>query len=85
MQRSWADAIWSTMNKGKYYSAKDLANLSCEAGSSVIEVINFLTKYGFVQRVGSNEPVYTKSDIVLSPSESINILKQLATAKTVRN
>ncbi|HKM49542.1 MAG TPA: hypothetical protein VJZ75_00010 [Candidatus Bathyarchaeia archaeon] len=82
MRRSWADAIWSTMNKGAYYSAKDLANLSGEAGCSVTEVINFLTKYGFVQRVGSNEPVYTKTDMDLSPAESISMLKQLVTAKT---
>ena len=70
------------MNKGAYYSTKDLANLTGEAGCSVTEVIHFLTKYGFVQRVGSNDSVYTKSDITLSPSESINILKQLATTQS---
>lgn len=70
------------MNKGKYYSAKDLANLSGEAGCSVNEVINFLTKYGFIQRVGVNDSVYTKSEIDLSPAESISILKQLVTTKT---
>jgi hypothetical protein len=74
-----ADVIWSMMNKGSFYSVKDLANLSGEAGSSVNEAVRFLTKYGFVQRVGSDEPVFMKTDLVLSPAESMRILKQLIT------
>lgn len=84
MQQAWADALWSTMDEGKFYSVKDLANLMGEAGSSVGEVIHFLSKYGFVKRVGSNDPVYTRTDIAISPGESIGILKQLVKTQAAK-
>jgi hypothetical protein len=70
------------MGPGMYYSIGDLANLTKEARSPVKQVMRFLTRYGFVQQIGSEEPLFTKTGITLSPAESINMLKQLVTPKT---
>jgi hypothetical protein len=66
------------MEAGKYYSVNDLASLSGENHNTVLQVVDFLAKYGFVDRVGSVDSVYAKSKIVLAPSESIEILKAFA-------
>ena len=78
MQASWTDSLWTTMAKGKYYSVNDLANLTEQPRSTVADVLKFLTKYGFVRRIGRNEPVFTKSSVKFSPGESINLLKCIA-------
>ena len=78
MQASWTDNLWMTMARGKYYSIHDLANLTGQPRSSVADALTFLTEYGFVQRVGANEPVFTKSPVEFSPGESINLLSAIA-------
>jgi hypothetical protein len=66
------------MTKGKYYTVNDLENLTEQPRSTVADVLKFLTKYGFVRRIGVNEPVFTKSSVKFSPGESINLLKCIA-------
>jgi len=66
------------MVQGKYYSIRDLANLSSQPGIAVTDVVKFLTAYGFVKRLGTAEPLYTRSSAVLSPSESMKLLKCIA-------
>jgi hypothetical protein len=78
MQASWADGVWATMTQGKYYSIHDLANLTEQPRSSVADVLRFLTNYGFVNRIGAKEPVFTKSTVEFSPGETINLLKCVA-------
>ena len=48
-----------------------------ESTNTVFEVMNFLAKYGFIDKVGKNEPIYKKSQIPFSPGESIDLLKTL--------
>ncbi len=78
MQASWADGVWAAMMQGKYYSIYDLANLTEQPRSSVADVLRFLTNYGFVNRIGAKEPVFTKSSVEFSPGETINLLKCVA-------
>ena len=78
MQPCWADGLWTTMTLGKYYSVRDLANLTGQPRSTVADVLQFLANYGFVDRVGEKEPVFTKSPVKFSPGESINLLKCIA-------
>jgi predicted transcriptional regulator len=66
------------MTQGKYYSIHDLANLTEQPRSSVSDVLRFLTNYGFVNRIGAKEPVFTKSTVKLSPGETINVLRSVA-------
>ena len=65
------------MSEGKYYSVRDLTSLCGAKGSTVAEIVSFLAKYGFIERAGSDESIYTKSKIVISPGKSIELLKEL--------
>jgi len=68
------------MVEGKYYSIRDLTSLSGASGSMVAEVISFLARYGFIERAGWNDSIYTKSAIVISPGKSVDLLKELVKA-----
>jgi len=78
METPWADALWSLMARGEYYSIQDLATLSGYPESMVADVVKFLTTYSFVNRIGATEPLFTRSQIILSPTQSINILQCIA-------
>jgi DNA-binding IclR family transcriptional regulator len=67
------------MTEGKYYSVKDLTNLTGQNKSSTTEIVSFLTKYGFIEQAGRDDTIYTKSKIVISPGKSIELLKTLVT------
>jgi hypothetical protein len=77
LNNSWPDTIWSMMAEGKYYSIRDLTSLSGASGSMVAEVVSFLARYGFIERAGWDESIYTKSKIVISPGKSVDLLKEL--------
>ena len=79
---SWPDTIWSMMAEGKYYSIKDLINLSGQDGPLVVEVVSFLARYGFIERAGWDDSIYTKSKIVISPGKSVDLLKNLVNSAT---
>jgi predicted transcriptional regulator len=66
------------MTRGKYYSIRDLANLTEQPRSTVANVLGFLANYGFVNRVGAKEPVFTRSTVEFSPGETINMLNCIA-------
>jgi Fic family protein len=66
------------MTQGKYYSIHDLASLTGQPRSTVTDVLQFLANYGFVDRIGAKEPVFTKSQVKFSPGETINILRCVA-------
>jgi hypothetical protein len=80
MKGSWADCVWKLMTDGKYYSVNDLASLSGQPRRTVEEVLHFLVKYDFVQRIGAQEPVFRKSECRLSPGEAITMLRHLVRA-----
>ena len=66
------------MTQGKYYSIRDLTNLTGQPRNTVADALQFLANYGFVDRIGAKEPVFTKSPVKFSPGESINLLKCIA-------
>ena len=68
------------MSVKKCYSIQDLVNISGAADQSVADVMNFLSKYGFVRRMGESESVYSKSDCRLSPDKSVTLLEVMITA-----
>ena len=70
------------MAEGKYYSIKDLINLSGQDGPLVVEVVSFLARYGFIERAGWDDSIYTKSKIVISPGKSVDLLKNLVNSAT---
>ena len=73
MQQSWADKIWSIMQIGKYYSIGDLANLTDQPDTLIINSVTFLSKYGFVRGFGQPREIFTKTG-KLSPAMSAHLL-----------
>ena len=71
----WADMLWSLMERGKYYSIRDLASISGQPGAIVAGVVASLMRDGFVKRIGATEPLFTRSSIVLAPSLIFKILQ----------
>jgi hypothetical protein len=65
------------MSDGKYYSIRDLTSLSGASGSLVAEIVSFSARYGFIERAGWDDSIYTKSEIIISPGKSIKLLKTL--------
>jgi len=65
------------MREGEYYSVQDLANLTDQQRNTVIDVVSFLSKYGFVKSIGAYE-LFTKSTVTVSPEESVNLLRCIA-------
>jgi hypothetical protein len=78
MQKSWADEVWERMTRGKYYSIRDLSNLTGQQRSAVADVLQFLTKFGFVNRMGADEPIFMRSAAQFSPEETIKLLQCVA-------
>jgi hypothetical protein len=70
------------MSEGKYYSIKDLINLSGQDAQFVAEIVSFLARYGFIQQAGWDDSIYTKSAIVISPGKSVDLLKELVKSTT---
>jgi len=66
------------MAQGQYYSIRDLANISGRPGSTIKDIMNFLTRYDFVRQIGTTEPLFTRSSIILSPTLTIKILQSAA-------
>ena len=63
------------MKQGKYYSVQDLSNASGYPRSLVAEVTLFLSKYGFAERIGVDEPLFTRVKLELSPVETVKLLE----------
>lgn len=75
MQGSWIDSVWASMREGKYYSVQDLANASGCPRTLVANVTDFLAKYGFAEKIGRSEPLFTRAKLELSPTETIKLLE----------
>ena len=60
------------METGKYYSIRDLTNLSKKSNDSVTECMRFLSEYGFVRSFRQAE-LFTRMS-KLSPAESAQLL-----------
>ena len=61
------------METGKYYSVSDLARLTDQPNTSILDSITFLSKYGFVQSIGQPAEIFTRTS-KLSPAKSAQLL-----------
>jgi hypothetical protein len=75
MRQYCVDEIWSMMETGKYYSIRDLANLTDQPNTSIIDSMAFLSKYGFVRSFRQAE-IFTKTG-KLSPAKSAQLLTSM--------
>ena len=72
------------MEAGKYYSISDLAYISGQPRTSIFDSIRFLSKYGFVQRIGQSTEIYTKTGKI-SPARSAELLVEIVQRNSTIN
>jgi len=65
------------MRQGNYYTVGDLANLSGQPRCAVTDAVKFLTKYGFIKRLGIEDALFTRTAIKISPADTLNILQNM--------
>ena len=82
--RQDVDNIWSMMETGKYYSISDLAYLSDQPKTSILDSIRFLSKYGFVRSIGQPTEIYSKTG-KLSPASSARLLVEMLPRQSTIN
>lgn len=71
------------MKQGKYYSVQDISNASGYTTSLVADVMQFLSKYGFAERIGIDEPLFTRVKLELSPAGTVKLLECISEQELV--
>ena len=79
------DTVWSTMRDGELYSLNDLTNTLERSSEAVTRVLEFLTKYGFVERVTSREMIFRKLPNGVSPGDALKVLQTIVQAAYVND
>ena len=77
MTLDMVDSVWSAMQKGEFYSPSDLANTLGQPSCAVVRVLEFLTRYGFAERVTRRELIFRKFENDLSPGNALMVLRML--------
>jgi hypothetical protein len=69
------DTVWSAMRKDEFYSVRDLANALEEPTEAVVQVMEFLSRYGFAHRVTKHELIFRKAENAPSPGDALRVLR----------
>jgi len=77
------DAVWSGMRDGEVYSLNDLTNTLELSTEEVARVLEFLAKYGFVERVTSREIIFRKLPNDVSPGDALKVLRTIVQVANV--
>jgi hypothetical protein len=77
MTLDMVDSVWSAMQKGEFYSPRDLANTLRQPSCTVIRVLEFLARYGFAEQVTRRELIFRKLENDLSPGSALMVLRML--------
>ena len=79
------DTVWSTMRDGELYSLNDLTNTLERSTEAVTRVLEFLTKYGFAERVTSREMIFRKLPNGVSPGDALKVLQTIVEVADVND
>ena len=71
------DVVWSTMGSDSFYSPSDLSNSLGRPTHEVTRVLEFLTKYGFTERVTRREMIFRKIANPFGPDDALRVLQTL--------
>jgi hypothetical protein len=71
------DTIWSAMQGSEFYSPSDLANILGQPTYAVVRALEFLAKYGFVERLTKREPIFRRLENQLRPGDALRVLQVL--------
>lgn len=65
------------MGDDEFYSPSDLANSLGQPTHAVTRVLEFLTKYGFAERVTRREMIFRKLANAFGPGDALRVLQIL--------
>jgi hypothetical protein len=77
MSLETVDLVWSLMRDGEFYSPADLANIIGQPTCMIARILEFLTKYKFIERVTKGELIFRKIPTGPSPAEAVSILRMI--------
>jgi len=77
MALDMVDLVWSTMGNDEFYSLADLANSTGYTIDAVTRVLEFLTRYGFADRLTKREPIFKKIANAPAPGDVLRILRAI--------
>lgn len=79
------DSVWAAMTDNELYSAEDLANASQQPTGVVSRVLEFLTKYGFTEKLVKHQPLYRKLVDSRDPAESLTYLQRIVSNRDLQD
>jgi hypothetical protein len=74
------DSVWQLMRNGEVYSLTDLANVSGQPAHVLVPVLQFLTSYGFAERVTRHEWLFRRLDVPTAPRGTAAALQAVLTS-----
>jgi hypothetical protein len=77
MSLETVDLVWSLMRDGEFYSPADLANTLRQPIYTIVQILKFLEKYEFIERITKCELIFRKIPTGPSPAEAVTILRTL--------
>ena len=69
------DSVWVAMHESEFYSPSDLSNTLGEPTEGIVRILEFLARYGFVQKITKRELIFRKVVNVPSPGDALRILR----------
>jgi hypothetical protein len=75
MSLETVDLVWSLMRDGEFYSPADLANTLQQPIYTIVQILKFLEKYRFIERITKRELIFRKIPTGPSPAEAVAILR----------
>ena len=65
------DSVWVAMHESEFYSPTDLSNTLGEPTEGIVRILEFLARYGFVQKLTKWELIFRKVVGVPSPGNAL--------------
>ena len=78
------DLVWSAMGDKELYSPDDLADSLGQPVGAIVRVLEFLTRYGFAERISKHELIFRKLGDAPDPGGTLRILELLVEDASLR-
>ena len=65
------------MDEGELYSPSDLANSLGQSLNGIVRILQFLTRYGFVEQVTEREMMFRRLVVSQHPGKAVRVLRML--------
>jgi len=85
MNLDLVDTVWSAMMDGELYSLNDLTNTLERSSEGITRVLEFLIKYGFLERITTRELIFRKLPKDVSPGDALRVLQTIVQVADVKD